>query len=328
MEKHKENHNHKHFDNLKIEKKDGEAVITGELTLDVLKEARVEALKSLSQRVEIPGFRKGNIPENVLIKNLGEMKILEEVAEVALGREYGNIIRESKLSPIGRPQVAITKLAPQIPLEFKITVTLEPEFSLPDYKAIANKVNAEHNKENAEVTDAEVDAVLEEIKKRGWEPKLEEGEDLREKAKENILMEKKLRAQDVRRLKLVEELVKVTDIKIPKLMIDSELDRMILQFKDDVARHKMNWDEYLKSIKKTEEEIRNEWQDKAEQRNKAELIMLKIAETEKLEPTKEELEKEVKHMLEHHKGADPLRVRIYVYQQLKNQKVLEFLEMQ
>lgn len=328
-------HSHKHFDNLKVEKlPDSEAVITGELTLDVLKETRSEALKSLSERIEIPGFRKGNVPENILVKNLGEMKILEEVAEVALAHEYEAIMRESqkelKTSPIGRPHVAITKLAPGIPLEFKITVTLEPEFELPDYKKISKEIKTE---DKLEVTDKEVDAVLEEINKQGWKPELKEGEDLRTKAKENILEEKKFRAKEKKRLMIVENIVKATDIKIPKLLIESELDRMVAQFKDDVTRHGMNlpagrqgWDDYMKSIKKTEEDLRDEWREKAKDRSKAELIMLKIAERELLEPTTEELEGETKHILSHHPDADTLRVRIFVYQQLKNQKVLEFLE--
>ncbi len=317
-------HEHKHTNNLKIERSEGEAIITGEITLEALDEARGEAIKSLSSRLEMPGFRKGNIPENVLVKNVGEMKVLEEVAEIVLAHEYVHIISENKLSPIARPQIAITKLAPGIPLEFRITVALEPEFALPDYKKIAN--DSKQEKDDLNVDEKEVDAVLAEIEKRGWKPELKEGEDLRTKAKENLLEEKKFRAKEKVRLTLIEELVKATDIKIPKILVENELDRMIAQFKDDVVKHGMVWAEYLKSIKKTEDEIRVEWKEKAEKRSKAELIMQKIAETEKLEPTKEEVEHETTHLLTHYKDADPLRLRMYVFEQLKNQKVFEFLE--
>lgn len=324
MAENKMEHKHKHLDNLKQEKlSDGNISITGELTLDVIKEARPEALKALGERVEIPGFRKGNIPEAVLVKQFGEMKILEEVAEMVLASEYGNILRELKVSPVGRPQIAITKLAPGIPLEFKITVTPEPEFTLPDYKKIAKDVKRE---DTFEVDEKEVDAVLSEIEKRGWKPELKDGEDLRTKAKENLLDEKKLRAKEKHRLTLVENLVKATELSIPKIMVEQELNHMLTQFKSDVANHGMKWDEYLKSINKTEDEIKNEWEVKAEARVKSELIMFKIAETEKLEPTKEELEHEVAHIMSHYKDADPMRVRLYVYEQFKNQKVFEFLE--
>src|SRR6185369_8818202 len=56
---------------------------------------------------------------------------------------YGHIIEESKLRPLTRPQISVTKLAPGIPLEFKITLALEPEFSLPDYQKLASEVTEE-----------------------------------------------------------------------------------------------------------------------------------------------------------------------------------------
>ncbi len=320
---------HTHFNILKVEKlPESEAAITGELTLEFLKECRAEALKELNNRSNIPGFRAGHIPEDVLVKNVGELKVLEEVAEVALGREYSHIVKaaseKERLSPIGRPTIAITKLAPGIPLEFKITVTLEPEFDLPDYKKIAKEVNVET--QSTEVTDKEVDDVVEEIKKRDWKPDVKEGEDLREKIKENITHEKEFRNKEKRRLAIVEGLVKAVEVKIPKLLVESELERMIGQFKDDISRRGFKWETYLESIKKTEGEIREEWQEKARDRAKAELVIAKIAEAEKLEPDVEALEKETKHLLSHHKDADPLRARIYVYQMMRNEKVLEFLE--
>lgn len=240
-------HEHKHFENLKVETSSGEAHITGELTLPFLVECRAEAIRHLSQAVKIDGFRQGHVPENVLVQKVGEMKILEEAAEVGLGSEYRNIISELKLSPIGRPHITVTKLAPGIPLEFKIDVTLEPEFDLPDYKRIASEVPKETPKDDA--TDEE----------KFW---------IREK----------------RRAAILDALVKETKIELPKLLQENE------------------------------------------NRSKAELILVKIAEAEKIEPSVEELEAEAKHILSHQPEADPLRMRLYVYQLLRNTKTLEYLE--
>lgn len=314
-----------HFHNLKVSKlADSEAEITGELTLEFLNECRAEALKALNERTNLAGFRSGHIPLDVLEKNLGAMRILEEVAEVALGKEYPEIIKESKLSPIGRPNIAITKLAPGIPLEFKMTLSLEPEFDLPDYKKIIKELKVEESE--TAVTDKEVDDVLEEIKKQNWKPDLKEGEDLREKAKENILKEKQFRAREKKRLLIIDALIKATDVKVPKILVQAELEKMLAIFKDDVANQGIKWDVYLKSIKKTEADIQTEWNPKAVDRVKAELLVTKIAEKEKLEPNVEALEKETKHLLSHYSDADPLRVRIYVYTQMRNEKVFEFLE--
>jgi len=314
----------KHVTDIKVEKlPDSEALITGALTTEYLNECRSEALKVLNERTEIDGFRKGHIPTETLIKKVGEMHVLEETAEVALGREYPSIIKEADINPIARPEISITKLAPGIPLEFRIKVVLEPEFSLPDYVKIAKDIKAN---DNLEVTEPEIDAVLEEIKKQNWTPDLKEGENLRDKAKENIAKEKEFRAKEKKRLAIIDSLVKATDVSLPSLLVESELGKMIAQFKDDVARAGVQWDEYLKSIQKTEDAIKDEWKPKAIERVKAEMIIAKIAEAEKIEPKVEDLEHEAKHLLEHYPDADPLRARVYIYGLLRNEKVLQFLE--
>lgn len=316
---------HKHVDNLKVTKlPDSEAEITGALTLEYMAECRPDALKSLNQNADIPGFRKGHIPEDVLVKHIGEVHVLEEVAEVALGREYPRIIEESKLSPIGRPTISITKLAPGMPLEFKIRVSLEPEFKLPDYKSIAKSVMAENDE--LEVSEKEVSDIVEELKKQDVKAELKEGETLEGRVKENLAEEKKFRAREKKRLKIIEELVKATDFVVPKVLISAELEKMFAQFKDDVERVGMKFDDYLKNLKKSPEEMKNEWEPMATDRVKAELIVSKIAHEEKIEPTPEEVEHEAKHVLSHYPDADPLRVRVYVYTMIRNQKVLEYLE--
>ncbi len=316
---------HKHFDQLKTKKlPDSEVEITGEIALSFLVECRKEALKELNNRSEVAGFRPGKIPEDVLVKKVGELGVLEESAEIALGREYPNIIKELKIPAVGRPTVSITKLAENIPLEFKMVVAIEPEFKLPDYKKIAEKINAEILE--TKVEDGEVTEVVEEVKKQNIKVELKEGETIETKIKENLLKEKEIKNKEKKRLSIIDTLIKETEIEVPKILIESELLKMMGQFKDDVAHAGMKWEDYLKNIKKTEENIREEWKENAVKRAKAELIVSKIAVEEKIEPTEAELNHEVTHLLEHYKDADPLRARIYVFTMMRNEKVFEFLE--
>lgn len=315
----------KKFTNIKVEKlPESEAQITGEITLEFLNECRPEAISHLGKHASIPGFRPGRIPEDVLVKKLGEVRILEEVAEVAIAREYANIIDEAKVKAIGRPMISITKLVPDSPLSFKMAVSLEPEFDLPDYKKIASAVNAE--KTEVSVTDKEVEEVAKELNERGIKADLKEGETLEGKVKENMQKEKEFAVREKKRLKILEQLVKETEIKVPKILVESELSKMLEQFKRDVTRAGLKWDEYLKQVKKSESEIKEEWREKAVDRVKAELIIDAIAVKEKIEPVQSEVEHESEHMMQHYTDADPLRVRIYVFSQLRNQKVFEFLE--
>ena len=100
------------------------------------------------------------------------------------------------------------------------------------------------------------------------------------------------------------------------------------QFKADIAQMGLQPDEYLKHIKKTWEELRKEWRPDAEKRAKIQLMLQKISLEEKIEPKKEDVEKEIKNLMEHYKGADPERIKAYVEMVLVNDAVIKFLESQ
>lgn len=141
--------------NITIEKKPGSlVVITGELPYADLEAHRAKAVSALSKEVEIDGFRKGHVPEQILLSKIGEMPLITEMAERALSDVYPKLVVEHKLDVIGYPQIGITKIAKDNPLGFTITVAVVPEITLPDYFAIAKKVNA--GKVSKEVTDEEV----------------------------------------------------------------------------------------------------------------------------------------------------------------------------
>lgn len=122
-----------------------------------------KAFTSVQQAVEIDGFRKGNAPEDLIVKKYGDMIILEEMANLALRAAYVKAVEEHKLNPISDPQVTITKIAKGNPLELTITVPVMPELTLPTYKKIAKEVV--NDGEKIEVTDKDIEDVLEELRK-------------------------------------------------------------------------------------------------------------------------------------------------------------------
>ena len=122
------------------------------------------AAAALSERIEIEGFRKGKAPYDVVKNKVGESVIYEEAAELAVRRTYPEVvtqIREEKkgdFTPIGRPEITVTKLAPGNEFAYKIKLALLPAVALPDYKSIAQKIGAK--KEEAAVSDEEVDKAV------------------------------------------------------------------------------------------------------------------------------------------------------------------------
>lgn len=149
--------------NISVTKQEGEAHITGVLSVDALEKHRAESLDFFREHVDLDGFRKGNIPDEVLTKNVPETALLEHMAELALNELYPTIIEEHDLQVIGRPSVQFTKVTSGQPIEFSIDTALMPDVTLPDYKKIAQETGTEQ--EEAAVTDEEVDRSLLEVRK-------------------------------------------------------------------------------------------------------------------------------------------------------------------
>jgi len=329
--------------------------ITAEITTEALEDYKIKAFKKIKEIAELPGFRKGHVPDAKIKEKFGEMGILEDAGEMAINDCAIEILVESKINFLGRPDIALSKIAIGSPIEFKIKAIVMPEVKLPDYKKIAKRENKIEEKVE-EVTEKQIDETIEQIRKmyaqqnhthaagekhvEGEEVKLPElndefvkklGDfkdvtDFRTKLKVNIAKEKEVHAENKKRTRLIEKLADETKIEMPKMVVQSELDKMEGQFKADIAQMGLQPEEYLKHIKKTWEDLRKEWYPDAEKRAKTQLVLQKISLEEKIEPNKEQVEKEIKNLIEQYKGADPERVKAYVEMVLINDAVIRFLE--
>jgi trigger factor len=327
--------------------------------MDGIESYKTKAFKKLQEVAEIPGFRKGHVPEAKLKEKVGDLGILEDAAEMAINDCVPELILEAKINFLGRPEIAISKIALESPVEFKVKLTVMPDIKLADYKKIARTENSkeEHNKVE-EVTEKQLEETIDEIRKMYAAQNHthapgevhQEGEDLplpevndefvkklgdfkdvadfKEKMKGNIAKEKEFKAKDKKRIAIVEEIAKQSKFDLPKLLIESELDKMEGQFKADIASMGLQPEEYLKHIKKSWEDLRTEWTPDADKRARIQMILQKISLEEKIEADKTAVEKEIANLTEQYKGADPERVRAYVEMILANDAVLKFLESQ
>ena len=136
----------------------------GEIKSEHLKSYRNKALEEMKKEAEVPGFRKGHVPESMLIGKVGELSILEEGAYKAIREALPHLLSEHEYDFIGAPEVTITKIAHGEPLGFKIKIAVMPEVELSDYKKIAK---AENSKETpkAEVSEKEVEESIGQILK-------------------------------------------------------------------------------------------------------------------------------------------------------------------
>jgi len=332
-------------------------VIEGEISVEALMKHRKGALDKFQEILSMDGFRKGHIPEKNIVEKVGEIAVLEEAGTIALEKNYGEIIKEAGISPIGQPKVSVTKIVAGEPLVFKIETAIAPEVKLPNYKKIAKEVMAKE--EILEVTEKDMeDAILEiresvahhkfhqtngntehhdhKFKEEDFPVfddafvktlgKFENVEDFKNKFKENLIVEKKGKAREKKRFDIMEEILKETKVEVPAVLTESELHKMIGQLKDQVAHTGIDFEEYLKQVGKTEEDIHSEWKDEARKRAAVQLVLNKIFEEEKLEIPEEEIKHQSKQLVAYYKDANPVNVRIYVESMMVNEKAWKFLE--
>lgn len=138
--------------------------ISGEIPYEELLKERSAAIKSLGQNVSLDGFRKGHVPEAVLVKQIGETTILAEMAERVISHMYPHILEAHEIDAIGYPKLSINKLEADKPLSFTAVVAIIPSITLGEYTKLAKAENVK--KASVEVSDQEVDEKITEILKQ------------------------------------------------------------------------------------------------------------------------------------------------------------------
>ena len=131
----------------------------GTLTITVpakeFEKALDEAFKKVSKEVQVPGFRKGKIPRQMFEQRFGVESLYQDALDMVLPHAYGHAVEETGISPVDQPEVEVEEIEKGKDLVLKMTVTVEPEVKLGEYKGL------EAEKVEAEVTEAEVDEQIE-----------------------------------------------------------------------------------------------------------------------------------------------------------------------
>lgn len=107
------------------------------------------AAKRLAQFVNIPGFRKGKAPRNVLEQHIGEERIKHEALENALPRIFADVVKENDFDVVAQPYVESYTF--NVGEDLKITAKLElrPEVTLGEYKGLTIEVDEYKTPEDA-----------------------------------------------------------------------------------------------------------------------------------------------------------------------------------
>jgi len=116
------------------------------------------ASRKIGQYINIPGFRKGKAPRNIVEQHVGEERIKQEALETALPKIFSEIITENKFDVVSQPYVESYDYKLGEVLTITAKVELRPEVTLGEYKNMTVEVEAYKTPKDAE--QKSIDALL------------------------------------------------------------------------------------------------------------------------------------------------------------------------
>ena len=122
--------------NIQTERNDNhQAVLTVELDSDQLEKKKQQAARKLARSTNIPGFRPGKAPYPMVLRHVGEGRVLEDAVEALIDEVYPKVIEESGIKPYGSGKLEHLHIE-ETPIKAQFIVPLAPEVTIGDYKSI------------------------------------------------------------------------------------------------------------------------------------------------------------------------------------------------
>jgi trigger factor len=95
------------------------------------------AAAAIGRDLRVPGFRKGKVPPQVVIRQVGREAVLDEAVRQALPGWYEEAVQSAGVATVGDPKLDLADLPERgSPLEFSIEVGVVPPATLGEYKGV------------------------------------------------------------------------------------------------------------------------------------------------------------------------------------------------
>ncbi|MGB9707035.1 MAG: trigger factor [Microgenomates group bacterium] len=253
-----------------------------------------KALNNLVKQTEIKGFRKGKAPKKLVEKKTGKEALYEEILKSLIPEVYLEAVKEQNLKPIIAPQLKVVSAQEGKDWQIQALTCELPEIKLGDYRGEIRKALA-----------------TEKI----WTP----GKDKKQKESKTP-GEEKLG-------KIFKTLLETCQVRIPEILIQDEVNRMLSRLIDQTARLGLTVDQYLVSQKKSAEQLRAEYRQQAEELLKLEFILSAIADEEKIQVSDQEAEKLIEAVPDDQtkKAFQTPEQKLYLRHLLRKRRVIDNL---
>lgn len=142
----------------KIEKNELDIVVTVTVNGDEWKKAQNKEFNKRASKVVIKGFRPGKAPAHLIKASINQGDVINDAIFTVVNKAYQEALDENKFYVFTQPKLNVTKVNAD-ELEATVSFCLPPEITLGEYKKLGIA------KEEAVVTDDDVNAYLENLRK-------------------------------------------------------------------------------------------------------------------------------------------------------------------
>lgn len=236
----------------------GNIQITFTIPFVNIKEAQTDVVKEFAKDMEIPGFRKGMAPLDKVEAKIPQAQLVEHSLSHVLPKALGEAITENKLQIAIYPKFELISAKEDEAWQIRAITCELPEVTLGDYKK--------------EVTGAlRADSII----VPGKDKKEDQNTPTSNEKKEQIA---------------IKALLDSVKLKIPQILIEEEADSRLSSLLGRLEKLGLALESYLASTGKKPEDLRGEYAAQAKEAISVDLILNKIAEAEKIEVDKKEIE--------------------------------------
>ncbi|GAB3851889.1 trigger factor [Nocardioides maradonensis] len=136
------------------------AKLTVEVPFEELKPSLDAAYQKIAKQINVPGFRRGKVPPQVIDRQVGRGVVLDEAVNDVLPKAYTEALQENKITPLAQPEIEVTKLDDAEGLAFTAELDVLPAFEVPAYDGLEASV------EDIEVSDEDVEEQVQALRER------------------------------------------------------------------------------------------------------------------------------------------------------------------
>lgn len=254
-----------------------------------------EVVDEIVKRTEMPGFRIGKAPRNIVEEKLDKTKTYEEVLQHTLPEAYNQAVKEADIHPVVNPKVELVQATEGKDWIIKAHTCEKPAVDLGDYKKVVSELNSSKKKD---------------LWVPGKDEKPENGQDA---PKKPTLDE------------LVTALISTVKMTLPDLLVENEVNRLLSDLIDQTKKLGLTVEQYLASTGRNAETIKKEYEEQSKRTLILEFTLEAIADKEGILVSDDDIDTVLKTAKSEEEKKALESQRYYLASILRRQKTLDFL---